>query len=196
MAILKIKDETGKFVDIPAIQGAPGKDGAIQYEAGENITIDGNVISANRSPIYLFKTKLSLKYAGSNQGGYSDEKPILTEIINSMYANGDTTGSILLQGKDTLTALLHLNQETDYTIQRQHGIYRFKGILPNAYNTYNKIRMNVELSIDGTWENNVFMCTGYNISNGTDYDLSTFTTKQYVDDSIKAAITTTLEGEY
>lgn len=47
MAILKIKDETGKFVDIPAIQGAPGKDGAIQYEAGENITIDGNVISAS-----------------------------------------------------------------------------------------------------------------------------------------------------
>lgn len=27
-------------------KGADGKDGAIQYEAGENITIEGNVISA------------------------------------------------------------------------------------------------------------------------------------------------------
>ena len=55
MAILKIKDETGKFVDIPAIQGPPGKNGAIQYEAGENIKIDGNVISAtggNRSYVW------------------------------------------------------------------------------------------------------------------------------------------------
>ena len=47
MAILKIKDETGKFVDIPAIQGVPGKDGAIQYAAGDGIKIEGNVISAN-----------------------------------------------------------------------------------------------------------------------------------------------------
>lgn len=47
MAILKIKDETGKFVDIPAIQGPPGKDGAIQYEAGEGIKIEDNVISVD-----------------------------------------------------------------------------------------------------------------------------------------------------
>lgn len=49
MAILKIKDETGKFVDIPAIQGAPGKDGAIQYVAGEGIEINDNVISCTNS---------------------------------------------------------------------------------------------------------------------------------------------------
>ena len=47
MAVLKIKDETGKFIDIPAIQGAPGKDGAIQYAAGDGIKIDGNVISVD-----------------------------------------------------------------------------------------------------------------------------------------------------
>lgn len=164
--------------------------------AGENITIDGNVISANRSPIYLFKTKLSLKNAGSSQGGYSDEKPILTEIINSMYTNGDTTGSILLQGADTLTALLHLNQETDYTIQRQRTNYLFRGIIPNAYNSNTKIRMNVGLSVTGAWVDNVFTCTGFSLFNGTDYDLSTFATKKYVDDSIAAAITTTLEGGY
>lgn len=44
MSVLKIRDEkTGNFIDIPTIKG---KDGAIQYEAGDNIKIENNVISA------------------------------------------------------------------------------------------------------------------------------------------------------
>ena len=57
MAILKIKDETGKFVDIPAIQGAPGKDGAVQYEAGEGIEIEDNTISINENKIKEYITE-------------------------------------------------------------------------------------------------------------------------------------------
>lgn len=46
MSILKIKNADGTWSDIPAINGADGKDGVIQYTAGANIKIENNVISA------------------------------------------------------------------------------------------------------------------------------------------------------
>ena len=194
MAILKIKDETGKFVDIPAIQGPPGKDGAIQYEAGENIKIEDNVISAEVPicPIYVYKINVSLKNPKSNQGLTPDDK--ISNIITTMYRNGDMNGVILLQSKDTLSAMLHLNQESDYTIQRKHWSYRFKGAIVGGYNsTIGVIRMSVSLNVSGEWsDDNVFTCTSLNVTNGYDYDLANFATK----DDITNAITTALEGEY
>ena len=46
MSILRIKNADGTWSDIPAIKGADGKDGAIQYTAGANIKIENNIISA------------------------------------------------------------------------------------------------------------------------------------------------------
>ncbi len=47
MSLLRIKNSNGKWVHIPAIHGKPGKDGAIQYVAGEGIKIEDNVISSD-----------------------------------------------------------------------------------------------------------------------------------------------------
>ena len=92
MAILKIKDETGKFVDIPAIQGAPGKDGAIQYEAGENITIDGNVISASGG-ITLDDVKI---ITGELTNLSTEDKSSLVNAINEVANKGsDVEGNEL-----------------------------------------------------------------------------------------------------
>lgn len=49
MSVLKIKDENGNFIPIQTIKGDKGdkgNDGAVQYTAGDNITIENNVISA------------------------------------------------------------------------------------------------------------------------------------------------------
>ena len=47
MSVLKIKDQNGNWVDIPAIKGANGRDGAIQYQAGKNISLENNTISTS-----------------------------------------------------------------------------------------------------------------------------------------------------
>jgi len=41
MSLLRIKNADGTWFHIPAINGKPGKDGAIQYVAGDGIKIDG-----------------------------------------------------------------------------------------------------------------------------------------------------------
>jgi hypothetical protein len=49
MAILKVKNTQGEWQSIPAFKGEPGepgKDGAIQYTAGDGIKIENNVISS------------------------------------------------------------------------------------------------------------------------------------------------------
>lgn len=52
MAKLKFKSN-GKWESIAAFQGEPGKDGAIQYTAGEGITIENNTISAEVTKDYI-----------------------------------------------------------------------------------------------------------------------------------------------
>lgn len=49
MSVLKIKNENNEFISIQTIKGDKGengKDGVVQYTAGNNITIENNVISA------------------------------------------------------------------------------------------------------------------------------------------------------
>ena len=79
MAILKIKDETGKFVGIPAIQGPPGKDGAIQYVAGDGIKIEDNVITADIpvSAIITITPNDGEDHIAVNDGGVPAKKWVL-----------------------------------------------------------------------------------------------------------------------
>ena len=71
MAKLKFKSN-GKWESIAAFQGEPGKDGAIQYTAGEGITIEDNVISVAteggsipKSAIYQLNTEKYLSVPGT-----------------------------------------------------------------------------------------------------------------------------------
>lgn len=54
MAILKFKDENNQWQDLVAIRG---RDGVIQYQAGNGIVIDGNVISAIQQDLSNYYTK-------------------------------------------------------------------------------------------------------------------------------------------
>ena len=83
MSVLKIKDSNGNWIDIPAIKGEQGpagergpqgiqgetgatgpagRDGYVQYTAGENITIENNVISASGGSEYGPTNKLNADY--------------------------------------------------------------------------------------------------------------------------------------
>lgn len=53
MAKLKFKNSKGEWESIAAFQGEPGKDGAIQYTAGEGIKIENNIISADVTKQYV-----------------------------------------------------------------------------------------------------------------------------------------------
>jgi len=59
MSMLKFKKPDGTWESVAAIKGENGKDGAIQYQAGDGIKIEDNVISTNVSdnkigPFYVF----------------------------------------------------------------------------------------------------------------------------------------------
>ena len=54
MAILKFKDENNQWQDLAALRG---RDGVIQYQAGNGIVIDGNVISAIQQDLSNYYTK-------------------------------------------------------------------------------------------------------------------------------------------
>jgi hypothetical protein len=54
MAILKFKDENNQWQDLAALRG---RDGVIQYQAGNGIIIDGNVISAIQQDLSNYYTK-------------------------------------------------------------------------------------------------------------------------------------------
>jgi hypothetical protein len=53
MAKLKFKNSKGEWESIAAFQGEPGKDGAIQYNAGEGVKIENNTISAEVTKQYV-----------------------------------------------------------------------------------------------------------------------------------------------
>ena len=208
MAILKIKDETGKFVDIPAIQGAPGKDGAIQYEAGENIKIDGNVISADipdtdeniipivrMSGVYIpgwSSTKTT--YSSTVNNGEQIRK--VSETINHIYNKGYANcGLELMDSFGYIRCVFYpvASDVTNANFASQKTAYRLTGITfgkVNGTTTFNLSVNNVIgyiMTVSGKWVDDVFTCTNCTIERTTPY-----ATKAYVDN----AITTTLEGEY
>ena len=73
-------------------KGEPGKDGVIQYEAGENITIEGNVISASGG-ITLDDVKT---ITGELTDLSTEDKSSLVNAVNEVFNKPTTT---LLENK-------------------------------------------------------------------------------------------------
>lgn len=71
----------------PGDKGEPGKDGAIQYEAGENITINGNVISASGG-ITLDEVKA---ITGELTNLSTEDKSSLVNAINEVASDREIT---------------------------------------------------------------------------------------------------------
>lgn len=72
----------------PGDKGEPGKDGAIQYEAGENITINGNVISASGG-ITLDEVKA---ITGELTNLSTEDKSSLVNAINEVASDREANG--------------------------------------------------------------------------------------------------------
>lgn len=53
MAMMKFKNSNGEWMSIPAFRGEPGKDGAVQYKAGDGIKIENDTITAEVTKDYL-----------------------------------------------------------------------------------------------------------------------------------------------
>jgi len=95
--------------------GADGRDGVIQYTAGDNITIENNVISATggdlsnyytkaetntllnkKIPTYTFDVTTSLSFSKVNLN--SDDKETLSNIFTDAYSKGYQVINLLLTG--------------------------------------------------------------------------------------------------
>lgn len=81
MSLLRIKNADGTWFHIPAINGKPGKDGAIQYEAGEGIKIENNVISSD-----INEEKIKT-ITGESENLNTDDKSNLVNAINEVNNN-------------------------------------------------------------------------------------------------------------
>lgn len=98
MSILKFKKPDGTWESIAAIKGEPGKDGAIQYQAGEGIKIEGNVISSENSG----SSNMGVVHIVTSQNLNSDENfaPTLrTDLNNALtdyFANNNNENPVLI----------------------------------------------------------------------------------------------------
>lgn len=232
MSILKIKDQNGNWQSIPAIKGEDGtngtngRDGAIQYTAGNNITIENNVISADVPDVdlsnYYTKNDIDerlpiLTIFLNSQNPFSFSSKILndtetltsaTNVINKFYSLGNKNGFLL--NRVPASGAVQSQMFTSNTLLNvQVTSYVFNGI-PTYFDGLYYDR---SLTINGNWVDNVFTATsvkttGANTFIPTNYlaknNTTSFTptanyhpaTKKYVDDSIASAITSTLNGGY
>ena len=189
--------------------GQAGRDGYVQYTAGDNITIENNVISATGGsdlPIYVLNTTNQLRDDYGIQYLETDAKTTMGDIITDAVSKGYKNISIMVcsteYGKTYMTySINNLSANTrqidfysDYTQSNRSG---------SQYICYKYLRSTC------SWNNNFYTCsqllweTSYYLlltsSNTTSYNVNNNYTpahKKYVDDSIAAAITTTLGGSF
>lgn len=208
MAILKIKDETGKFVDIPAIQGAPGKDGAIQYEAGENITIDGNVISASGGSCRVYNIDTTSNLSDKNIYFETDVLNEVNEIINK---NLDNTFILFINFTKNANKLkFEFNFKTPTS-----NVSNVSGSVYGVYEASEQDRKKKFTIKYDKYSNGTILVTQFSSTTNPLYELTkddvltktnttSYTptsdynpaTKKYVDDAISSSITTSLEASY
>jgi hypothetical protein len=224
MAILKVKNTQGEWQSIPAFKGDkgdPGKDGAIQYTAGNGIKIEGNVISAtgegggeggsNANTIPIVKSTKANIYNYTNTPLTEEDAVTFTNLLNMFAEKGEMLPGFILEcdvtGSPTIktrTRYFHLEEDRGNEIyyKASHIIHAFG---ENKFPSYH----DVNLYLTYTKSNGVYTCTAVNIYGISvnflaPYNSASYTptsdynpaTKKYVDDSIKTAITDTLGGSY
>ena len=102
MAKLKFKSN-GKWESIAAFQGEPGKDGAIQYTAGEGITIENDTISAEVTKQYVDDAigGIEIPESGGSDNVYVINQGMPSNLVASGFAN-ETTLSIDNNNRDII----------------------------------------------------------------------------------------------
>ena len=178
---------------------------------GENLSIDENgVVSASSGNVTSFYTCDTIGFDGTSPENIYDGTSLKNaeKIIQDAYEKGYARIGILFNGDSSI----YSSGITDTSQQYDNYIFYGYKILDGL-----SARVDfVQTFIRGTWENDIFTCT--NINNKwrgygtlaftssvlTKTNTSSYTptsdynpaTKKYVDDTITAAITTSLEGSY
>ena len=213
MAKLKFKSN-GKWESIAAFQGEPGKDGAIQYTAGEGITIENDTISAevtkqyvddavanagtgaetgfvlNGSPV--FKIGCSYIYqleVGKTYSGYINADDAIA-MYKYCVENGVEYPAInlLMNSSNVQFTGIGVARTKVVDITGSSAMIDIYGLSSSDPNKYWYMDLRISCNADGT----------YAMSNSTSIRFSEYTgaTKTYVDNAIKASITSTLESDY
>lgn len=218
MGILRIKNSKGEWVDIPAIKGADGKDGEVTLEQLKSITGElENLPTEDKSSLVnaIIEvvdnlgsgsgiTELTKSTALYNQpyGIYKVSESVSSFISISLTTFGVTTGfqghpgEIFIWTKDESvswvirfkTAYPGLIVECYRWTQSNDVVYKYefnlndltKAIVKDKATTISAIH-----SYSALPESSVVPTKDNQLVN-----------KKYVDDAIKTAITTVLEGEY
>ena len=224
MSVLKIKDSNNNWVDIPSIKGADGtngqdgRDGYVQYTAGDNITIENNVISASGGGSVDINNTLT-SGSGSTPNNYSDLSrgiyfPSRRLTYFSMRKDENSTAAGV--GNQMVVTKVYivkaLDEIEDLTVQNLVGYFE-------SYNNYTMANFFYGIYLNANGTMSFSDLTGYyygfyELTGGAQsiYGVKTFASlptcsgvpstnyqlanKKYVDDSIAAAITTTLGGSY
>ena len=225
MAKLKFKNSKGEWESIAAFQGEPGKDGAIQYTAGDGIKIENNIISTTSEggsgligvyTIHLPNMRSNGNYAAGNTTEQAvDIRNKFAEILMQAKKDGFEKPSFIVIGYDGTPRMYECKTYYEYTDNTQ---YAYTSVINS--NNENNIGVttglrNFKIGIVTLWENDTCTCTSVTCSEGSRHVASTSdvltktnttsytpssnyhpATKKYVDDSIKTAITDALGGSY
>lgn len=208
MAILKFKNN-GKWESIAAFKGEPGKDGAIQYQAGEGINIEDNIISCTQKgsdgtnthpPVYFVSVpkvsggKYSLRFFNDWQ------KESLINVIRYWIDNSIKDPVIVVSGLYASQCARVYSCVSNYN-PGQTGITTvlFRGL--GTYNFNNTIYLN-SLTIyynrtdnaDGTYTIDLVDNNGGCIHHNDNH--TSLPTTTYVSNAITSAISTALEADY
>lgn len=193
------------------VNGTNGRDGAIQYTAGNNITIENNVISAiGGSNDEVFYNEL--QYNSSNPFIFDGKKKglyVLNSVSNFYYKmKEDVSQGIIyekplylvlikdfnydeIQSGEVIGALVTLSADGQIKLYYELRI-RYNRITSSISSLFYTLTTNVQ-TISGTKKFNSIPQQ----SNTTAPTLDTeFTNKKYVDDAIASAITDALGGSY
>lgn len=187
MAILKFKSN-GKWESIAAFQGEPGKDGAIQYTAGEGITIENDTISAEVTKQYVDEAVASGGGSGDliydeiildgeynvNVSGNSSITVTITDTVAIEKMSNFITNAYLNYSEDSaakIGLLIRYKQITGNPnltdlMPMMFNFLNFKYLVQNTYYELYHIRQQSQSTLDryrlfirGTWSDNVFTAT-------------------------------------
>jgi len=167
---------------INGTNGTDGRDGYVQYTAGENITIENNVISAvggdlsnyatkqyvdtDQHQVYRFEIPTTFSYNNEN---YTTDaiKESATDLINYYYGKQIKNAIVLLKTNYNYTFIM----SNESPLTNQDRMYLFDGYSFNGNTLYL-----VTFRINGTWENNVFTSTGVTTFQKIEYNKTQFMT--------------------
>ena len=175
MAILKIKDENGKFIGIPSIIGPKGDPGETPDLSNYYTKEEVDEAVAGASGSIELKNVAIVKLTKDDTN-----KELISQIITNAYSV-QTMPLIYTGYFETSYSLFKYSLSSSSTEPvAKKTSYEFAEYYINQSYKRNK---KSKLNITGTWTENVFTCTTYNISSTydvlTDGYLSTANTMDY-----------------